>query len=454
MADMELEYLEQANGEGREPIDYESIGKLMKRRRKERGLTQEDIVAIEGLDFVTRTVYTKYESGKARPSKQFIEAFADHFDLNLAEMLKKVSIAIPDTCALLKNKRLLHMLLEDYDQVVIPRTVLSELSYRKNHAGKQSDQRAAWQVMANVNYYETEYADRFAVMENDRFKVPSSTRKIEGDLKMIELAKSLKSEKIAEVVIITDDVDVTTGYKDAILVEEYVARRSKSTRHYDAILELDKEFKHLDHYEKIAPELDLDAFLPDGNTLLISCVRNPNWKGYRDVSKTDLKRKLQWLLGHGANPDKNDSGRYCLPAITHCVQTGNFDAFDMLIDHGCDFNKCSQDESTFRHMKSGKLNEGNTALMLACWHGRMGMAKKLCSLEGICLNQQDSNGFTALIKCAVQRYNRKKNGKPFEIQEKLYRYLIEQGADPLIRDRENRTASDWWDMGDQLDEEE
>ena len=64
------------------------------------------------------------------------------------------------------------------------------------------------------------------------------------------------------------------------------------------------------------------------------------------------------------------------------------------------------------------------------------------------MNQQDSNGYTALIKCAVQRYNRKKRGLEAGLNEELYNYLISRGADTLIRDRNNHTAADWMQRGD------
>ena len=81
--------------------------------------------------------------------------------------------------------------------------------------------------------------------------------------------------------------------------------------------------------------------------------------------------------------------------------------------------------------------------------------EKLCAMPEISLNQQDSNGYTALIKCAVQRYNRKKAGKKCDYVEALYRYLLKiDGVDTRIRDRENRTAKDWWDMGNALEEGE
>ena len=453
----EVEEIEEDRVAEKEPIDYESLGKLMKRVRKERGLTQDQVVKILG-SYIDRTVYAKYESGRVRPPKEFIKKFADHFHVKLDEMLKKVSIAIPDTCALLKNKRLLHMLLEDYDQVIIPSTVLSELSFRKNHGQNNGEQRTAWQIMANIDYYSTEYKDRFRVVDNDRFKVPKSTRKIENDLKIIELAKSLKSEKIANVIVVTDDIDVTTQYEGAVQIDDYVAKRTK-TVDYDAIMDLDKEFKHLEYYQKIVEKLDLNAYLPDGMTLLISCIRcntkdNGDWRFGRPINEQDQEKKLKFLLENGASPNLNDNGRYCLSPLAHCVQTRNFKAFCLLLDYGCDFNKGSRDERTYSHMKIGKLNEGNTPLMIACWQGQKKFSERLCSLPGISLNQQDSNGYTALIKCAVQRYNRKKAGKPYGLQEEMYRYLISKGADQLIRDRNNETAQDWWDKADQLDEEE
>ena len=45
-------------------------------------------------------------------------------------------------------------------------------------------------------------------------------------------------------------------------------------------------------------------------------------------------------------------------------------------------------------------------------------------------------------------YNRKKKGLSSKLNEELYKYLVEQGADTRIRDRNNHTAQDWWNRGD------
>ena len=44
--------------------------------------------------------------------------------------------------------------------------------------------------------------------------------------------------------------------------------------------------------------------------------------------------------------------------------------------------------------------------------------------------------------------------KPFDYYEKMYHALIEHGADTRIRDRNNLTAQDWWNKGDNLKIEE
>ena len=59
------------------------------------------------------------------------------------------------------------------------------------------------------------------------------------------------------------------------------------------------------------------------------------------------------------------------------------------------------------------------------------------------------------MKCAVARWNKKNEGKRYDRYEELYRYLKEvMKADILIRDRNNRTAQDWWDRPIEMEEEE
>ena len=441
--------------EKREEIDYVSLGKAMRKIRTSAGMTQEATAKIFN---VSRTVYTKYENGSVKPNPEGLEAFARKFNVSFEELLKKVSIAIPDTCALLKNKRLLHMLLEDYDQVIIPTTVMRELSFRKTlktTPQERKTSKVAWQVMANIDYYLQEYKNRISRADNEGYKIPDSVpdvRNMINDHKVMALAKDLEKKVIGNVVIIHDDVDFSVYDGEAMKIDDYVAKRSK-LMDYTSILDLDMEFDHLEHFQRMVktPDFDLNAYLPDGMTLLISTIKcnDPEKikeRGGRRIPDQKVIKKVRFLLENGADPNKNDNGRYCLPPLAHSIQTREhygFAIFNLLLDAECDFNKGARDERTASYMKVGKLNEGNTPLMIACFHAKKKFVKILCEKEGISLNQQDSNGYTALIKCAVQRYNRMKRGQSAPINEELYSYLISRGADTLIRDRNNHTAADW-----------
>lgn len=445
----------------KQEIDYESLGKWLKRIRKKHGLSQE-VVADEYFH-VSRTVLSKYEKGTVRPPDwELVETFARDFNENIEEIRNKVSVAIPDTSALLKNKRLLHLLLENYDQVVIPLTVKDELSYRKNHGKDETEKRVAWQMMANMDYFMKEYPERFRTMDNRGCKIPTKTgvRNIENDLKMIELAKDLAKKTIGDVEIITDDVDISAFYDKAVKIDDYTARRTVSVD-LDVIRNLDREFDQMEYYKKAIgnmPPGALDIYLTDGMTLLISCITCNHKKKLeqeerRPVPPEKVYKKIRFLLENGADPDRNDNGRYCLPPLAHCIQMNDYKAFMILLEHGCDYNKASRDERISGSMRVGKLNEGNTPLMIACWCGRKRYVEKLCEFPDISLNQQDSNGYTALIKCAVQRFNMMRACKKYHINEDLYVFLLRRGADPLIRDRNNMTAKDWWDKADALEGE-
>ena len=111
------------------------IGMQMKRIRTERGWSQMKVCenwpgsVNDGkriICAVDRTVYAKYESGQLTPSDKRIEEFASIFRINpdtLRHMYQSTAIAIPDTSALLNNSMLLEMMMEDFDQVDIAKTV-------------------------------------------------------------------------------------------------------------------------------------------------------------------------------------------------------------------------------------------------------------------------------------------------------------------------------------------
>lgn len=418
------------------------IRKNMREIRKQSGKTQEEVA--RGL-LIDRTVYSKYETGKLTPNMDFILRFSKYFNIPPDSLEKSVSAVIPDTSALLKSRRLLSLLLHDFDVVIIPDIVLGELDYEKDHG---RNKKAAWQVMMTIDDYRTRYSDRIIITRSE------SHRSGRNDEAIIDAAKTMDKKLNKKVYLIHDDIGMTLNYDNSILLKDYIAKRTNYTD-YESLLSLDEEYNRLDWYQKLTGTLDLNVYLPDGMTLLISCIRcNDRDKvdergGY--ISDTKHYKKLEFLLANGADPDKTDNSRYCLTPLAHCVQIGDFKAFCILLKHGADYNKGSVDEVTPSYLKMQNINEGNTPLMIACWHGRKRFVEKMCQLPDLSLNQQDSNGYTALHKCAVQRYNRRREQKDAAVSEAIYRYLLTiPRVDPLIRDRNNKTAADWWNDGDAL----
>ena len=249
-----------------------------------------------------------------------------------------------------------------------------------------------------------------------------------------------------------------------------MAKRSKTESNYQVILDLDLEFDHLEKYDIAAKQMNLNAFLPDGMTLLISCIRcnepeKVEERRGRIIPEPKIQEKLIFLLEHGADPNKPDSNQYCHTPLEHCIERfeekrkgeydPSFEEFCILLNHGADYNKCSVDETQPSDKRISEINEGNTPLMIACYHGKMNFVKKLCSMPDISINAQDCNGYTALIKCAVARWKNKNEGKRYDKYEKIYNFLKEDmHADTLIRDRNNSTAQDWWNRPTKIEEEE
>lgn len=125
--------------------------------------------------------------------------------------------------------------------------------------------------------------------------------------------------------------------------------------------------------------------------------------------------------------NKCDETKYRLPPISHAVQINNLDFIKILLNNGADIDKGSQGD-----------NYGNTALMIAAWHGRLDIVKYLVE-QGACCNQQDFNGFTPLIKACIRKH------------PEVILYLFNK-TDRNIHDRYNyKTAKDYAVQIDNVD---
>ncbi len=458
-------------------LNSEPIGMVMKRIREERGWTQEEVSKrwpnTNGCG-INRTVYAKYESGKLTPSDERIKEFASIFEVNFEELSQKTAVVIPDTSALLGNPELLEMLTEDFNQIVIANTVQLELSNMKNAKGELNsdakvNKKKAAQIISKINDYfeQEEYKGKFRKEDSESLEVLGDSRISVNDRKLIALAQRISKKMSRRVYIIHCDKDIPFFSDDTISnlkLKDYIVQRKKTPVGYQTILDFDEEFDNIAGYEKAFESLSkdtLDAYLPNGMTLLISCINcnSPDKVEKRDnrrIPERLIKEKVRFLINHGVDLNKTDCNRYCHTPLEHCISLNAkcypIKLFRMLLDAGADYNKGSIDETKHCDLRISEKNEGNTPLMKACWESKREFVDELLKKSDLSINQQDCNGFTALIKCAVQRYNRKKAGRKYNYCEELYKLLLNNGADPRIRDRNNRTAKDWWDMADQLDE--
>lgn len=448
--------------------DLKTLGTNIRYCRKEAKLTQEELALKANMQ---RSTISKYESGTLAPTLDNLKAIENVLKLKEGTLAQTIAIAIPDTSALMRNKRLLNLLLEDYSQIIIADVVIIELSGFKNAklghnatARQRRDKKIASQIMSLIEDYKLKYKGKVIQKETKHYDVSKNLGISEKDQRIVELAKDVHKQTSRVVDIIHVDKDIpllADGVINTLYLESYIAKRSKTEDNYQSILELDREFDHLERYDVIASQMNLDVFLPDGMTLLISCIRcnDPEKREERNGKKIPehlIQKKLIFLLEHGADPNKTDSHQYCHTPLEHCIERyeSDFKEFCILLEHGADYNKCSIDETQPGHKRISEINEGNTPLMIACFLGKEKWVRKLCSYPDICINSQDCNGFTPLMKCAVARWNRKNKGKDYKKYENIYYFLKdEMHADVLIRDRNNKTARWWWERPTELEEE-
>lgn len=401
------------------------LGKRMKELREKNGVESLQAMADRLLNngavkTCDKSTLSRAEGGKLGDNKmkEWADKYCKEFgltELQTKQFFRSEKIAIPDTSALMKNTQLIDELNKEYSKVVIPDIVISELDGIKNRFSDSRGQRA-WEIIRGIGY-----GERIVRWEYN------GEKSIKNDEKIILIAKSAAEEYGCEVHIITDDADYSAFLKGsnkvtALHLREYMVTKQS----FINMTELDKIDKYYsDSYDKIKV-LDSDginAYLSNGFTLIISVVRN------RTQSFKRRKSKILWLISNGADVNKRDCERRYFPPLSHAIQLGDFEMFSFLL------NECHADPNigSRNPYDSGKVrqkNEGNMPLMIAAWSGRAEFVKALCDDERISLNQQDANGFTALIKACCNGYIKCRD------------ILIASGADTRITDIDGLTAED------------
>lgn len=336
----------------------------------------------------------------------------------LTKDLKDLIVVI-DTSALLKNQYVIDVALDCFKKVVIPSVCLDELSRIKDKQRRENKGNGAWLTSMHINNLQSTSSK----LEICHFK----EKYCRNDDQIIKVAKKYKEKGLdgSELLpyILTDDIDFSLKYEKVLKVDDFLNnyRFDETTASKNEFAT--KAFKELQRSswdDFVLPKnVNLRYVFPDGSTLLINAI---NRKDYG---------KIKFLIDNGVDLNQTDVSKYFLTPVAHCVQKGDVNSLKMLLDAGADYNKGSINETVVSHIKLN--NEGNTPLMIACWHGDEEIVKILCEQPKICLNQQDSNGYTALIKAAIKKH------------KVIYDYLLSQNKiDPLIRDRKNHDAE--WHM--------
>ena len=410
----------------------------LKELREKNGCTMDDMAkkidVLEGLEPGTgmnKSSISRVEGGKTAEktllemARKYCKVFGMS-ESQTEQFLRGEKVAVPDTSALLKNSQLIDELNKEYSKVVIPKVVVDELDNIKNkNSGPLG--RKAWEVIRGISY-----GSRTILMEYN-----GDADEDNEDCKIIYIAQEASDTYHCKVDIITEDTDYSAYLKghesvSALHLREYMATK-QDLINMTKLARIDAYYA--DSYEECEePTADeVNAYLQDGNTLIISAVRNNR------VTIEQRKEKIKWLIQLGADVNKRDCSRRYFPALSHAVQMKDYEMFMFLLLE-CKANPNVGSRNPFDAGKVRQKNEGNMPLMIAAWEGKKDFVIALCEDERTSINQQDANGFTALMKaCMNGHFENNKEKHTWDIRK----ILIDAGADQKIVDLDGKTAVDW-----------
>ena len=385
------------------------------------------------------------------------------------QFLRGDRVVVTDTSALLKNSQLIDELSREYSRVIVPDMVVEELDFIKDHNPKLA--KKAWQILksigsgSNVTTGNPAGERKAGSYDGQAVKVaqgagrnppgkgrtgnpdgqdvkaaegagrnpPGKGRTGNPDAQIVKVAEKAAEEFHCQVDIITYDAGFAarlSGHATvkALYLEEYMVTK-QNLMDIQSLKKINAYYA--DSYEDmesvpgvtIPNREDINAYLPEGNTLIISVVRN------RNKPLNQRKEKIRWLIGHGADVDRRDCGKYYFPPLSHAIQNRDFEMFRFLL-HECRANPNVGSRNPYDAGKIRQKNDGNMPLMIAAWDNRVEFVRELCADPRISLNQQDGNGYTALMKACHWGW--------LECRD----IIRAAGADERIVDRNGYTAED------------
>nr|WP_300834043.1 ankyrin repeat domain-containing protein [uncultured Acetatifactor sp.] len=454
-------------------IQKDFLRKRMIELREKNHKTQSDMAELIGCN---KSTLSRAEKIGGDTSYKTVLGFAhDYCDkLGLTsrqkdQFLRGDRVVVTDTSALLKNSQLIDELSREYSRVIVPDIVVEELDSIKDHNPKLA--KKAWQILksigsgSNVTTGNPAGERKAGSYDGQAVKVaqgagrnppgkgrtgnpdgqdvkaaegagrnpPGKGRTGNPDAQIVKVAEKAAEEFHCQVDIITYDAGFAarlSGHATvkALYLEEYMVTK-QNLMDIQSLKKINAYYA--DSYEDMESALgvtipnreDINAYLPEGNTLIISVVR------CRKKPMNQRKEKIRWLIGHGADVDRRDCGKYYFPPLSHAVQNRDFEMFRFLL-HECRANPNVGSRNPYDAGKIRQKNDGNMPLMIAAWDNRVEFVRELCENPRISLNQQDGNGYTALMKACHWGW--------LECRD----IIRAAGADERIVDRNGYTAED------------
>lgn len=400
----------------------------MKQLREERDYSLQ--MMANALD-VNKSSLSRIESGQGSDDKimEYFYKYCEKFKFTKEQIKfieKGYDIILLDTSTLLSNSQIIDELDDSCRYVIVPNVVVMELTNIKRRDDNRLGNRA-WLALNSIQ-------------NSKNVKIINYNGENTGysnDQKIIEVARQAAVDFECNVVIISNDIDFKAYAKDDDKVKVITLASYRATvqdlPNMEILEQIDK--LQLDNYDGIkAPNRKhINAYLTSGLTLLISTVRS-------NMSFEKKCTKIKWLLENEAEIDKRDNMKYHFPALTHAVQRKDVKMVKFLLQE-CKANPNVGSRNPYSVEKLRQGNEGNMPLMVACYGKGASpeIVKILCSDERTCLNQQDSNGFTAYIKASLSGNRECRN------------ILEDAGADLKIVDLNGMTGEDHFNL--RLEEE-
>jgi ankyrin repeat protein/transcriptional regulator with XRE-family HTH domain len=387
------------------------IGYNIRKFREEQKMSQSKIANKMN---ISRPSISSWETGKSEPSSSQLVNLAKILGVSTDTLVNNTrdpkKVIVVDTSALIRRPSICDELVEKFDEVIIPKIVTDELNDHKDH-GKPSVKQKAWLAMINI----TGFGDRI---------INTTSIEAEGknDEKIVAIAKKRAKESIVDkVYMFSEDIwfqFLVKGQNNLypITIAQYSKIFSNIDKKFDPIQSIEfysnvknRNLKKIKNLIKSSSN-EIDINLPnqeDGMTPLIRAVRN------RDKEMIEFLTSLPNI-----DLDTRDKYKYRFTALHHATQLEDIELIRILVDKGADIDFGSMGR-----------NVGNTCLMVAAWSGFTKVVEYLLS-QGACRNQQDSNGYTPLIKACINHH--------YEI----VKLLIEK-TDINIRSRDNKKAIDY-----------